>query len=316
MKALLKGKKPANQFLLLISTALVSFFIIGLLGTVILANISGVDLATMSDPSKWNSNDDSILLVIRGMQLVQFICLFLIPSFICSKLFSTYASAYLGLVKPYNVWYFLVGAALLLFAIPLTNYLGELNRLVHFPAGIEKWMKAQEDEAARTLKILLSRRTIPDLLFNLLFIAGLAAVGEELLFRGMAQRILIRWFRSPWAGIIVTAILFSALHVQFYGFLPRFVLGVLLGALYWYSGSLWTAMLAHFVYDALLIVLVYFNPAMMNDEATPEVKNLVAATIISLAAIVGLLIWMRKNTKAKYPDDYADDAIPLKDHPF
>jgi membrane protease YdiL (CAAX protease family) len=316
MKGLLKGKKPGNQFLILISTALVSFFIIGLLGTVILANISGVNLVTMSDPSKWNANDDRFLMVIRGMQLVQFICLFVLPSFICAKLFSTNTSAYLGLVKPYNPWYFLVGAALLLFAIPLTNYLGELNRLVHFPAGIEKWMKTQEDEAARTLKILLSRRTIPDLLFNLFFIAGLAAIGEELLFRGMAQRILIRWFRSPWAGIIVTAVLFSAMHVQFYGFLPRFVLGILLGVLYWYSGSLWTAIIAHFVYDALLIILVYTDPSMLTDEATPQVKNLMVATLVSLAAIAGLMIWMKKNTRVVYPEVYADDAVPIKDHPF
>jgi uncharacterized protein len=316
MKGLLKGKKPATQLLIFISIALGSFFIIGLLGTIILAKVTGVDLVTMSDPSKWNAADDKIIMVIRGMQLIQFICLFIIPVFICAKLFSTNTRTYLGLVKPYNPLYFLIGTCVLLLAIPLTNYLGELNRLVHFPAGIEKWMKAQEDEAARTLKILLSRRTIPDLILNLVFIASLAAIGEELLFRGIAQRIFTRWFKSPWAGIIVTAILFSAMHVQFYGFLPRFLLGILLGAVYWYSGSLWVAILAHFVYDALLITLVYFNPSMLNEDNPGETKNLVLAALISLVAIVTLLIWMKKKTRAVYPEIYAEDAIPLKDHPF
>jgi membrane protease YdiL (CAAX protease family) len=194
--------------------------------------------------------------------------------------------------------------------------LGELNRLVEFPPVIEKWMRAQEDEAAKTMKVLLSRHTISDLLLNLVFVAGLAAVGEELLFRGILQRILIRWFRSPWAGIIVTAILFSAMHVQFYGFLPRLVLGILLGALYWYSGSLWTAIIAHFAYDALLIVLVYMYPHMLNDEATADINTLILPTLLSLTATIILFIWMKRNSRTVYPEVYADDAIPVKDHPF
>lgn len=316
MKGLLKGKKPGTQFLILISITLGSFFIFGLLGTVILSKITGVDLVTMSDTSKWNPADQKILTVIRGMQFVQFICLFILPVFICARLFSTDSNKYLGLVKPSNNYYFLIGIALLLLAIPLTNSLGELNRMVKFPVGIEKWMKDQEEEATRTLRILLSKRTVKDLILNLVCIAGLAAIGEELLFRGMIQRILSRWFKSPWAGIIIAAFLFSALHVQFYGFLPRFVLGILLGALYWYSGSLWTAILAHFVYDGLLIVLVYFDPKLINDENSGLMKSMVGVGLVSLTIVIGLLYWMKKHSRVVYPDVYAGDSILLKDHPF
>jgi uncharacterized protein len=316
MKGLLKGKKPATQLLVLVSVTLGSFFLFGLLGTVILSRVTGMDLMTMSDTTKWNAADERIVWVIRGMQLVQFICLFLIPCFICARLFSLDASKYLGFVPPHNPLYYLVGCALLLLAIPLTNYVGELNRLVEFPSGIASWMKEQEEEAARTIKILLSKRTPADLVLNLFFIAVLAAVGEELLFRGMAQRILTRWFRSPWAAIIVTAILFSAMHVQFYGFIPRLILGVLLGALYWYSGSLWTAILAHFVYDALLITLVYFQPSMLNDQPAGATTTLLYPALMSLFAISALMTWMIKKSKSVHPDMYAEDAIPLKDHPF
>ena len=211
MNGLLKGKSPGMQFLILISRTLASFFILGLIGTLLLSRIAGVGISEMSDVSKWNANDPKIISVIRGMQVVQFICLFLIPSLICARLFSTNTANYLGLKKPYNGYYYLAGAFLLVIAIPLTGLLGEWNRQVQFPSGLENWLKAQEEEAAKTIKILLSRDSIQDLLLNIIFIAALAAIGEELLFRGMLQRILTRWFRSPWIAIIISAFLFSAM---------------------------------------------------------------------------------------------------------
>jgi membrane protease YdiL (CAAX protease family) len=316
MKGLLKAKPPLTQFLILISIALASFFILGLIGTVILSKITGMGLEAMSDPSKWDYNSGTLLTVIRGMQVIQFICLFLIPSFLCAWFFSNDSKKYLGLKKPSNVGYFLVAVAVLLLSLPFVNFLGELNRNVQFPADIAKWMKEQEAEAAKTIQALLSKHTIKDLILNIICIAGLAAVGEELLFRGVVQRLLIKVCKSPWAGIIISAFLFSAMHVQFYGFLPRFVLGILLGAIYWYSGSLWTAILAHFVYDAALIVLVYFNPSSLNDENTLDLSNIALAAAASFIIVVLLVMWMKRKSTATYNNVYADDAILVKDHPF
>lgn len=211
--------------------------------------------------------------------------------------------------------YFLVAAGVLLLSLPLVSFLGELNRNVQFPAGIANWMKELEADAAKTIKALLSKHTIKDLMLNIICIAGLAAVGEELLFRGVAQRLLIKIFKSPWAGIIISAFLFSAMHMQFYGFLPRFVLGTLLGVIYWYSGSLWTAILAHFVYDAALIILVYFNPESLNDENSLNLSNIALGAAISAALVVLLVMWMKKKSTVTYSQVYADDK-QVKDHQF
>lgn len=316
MKGLLKSKRPSTQFLLLICFALASFFLVGLLGTVLLSRISGMSLQDMSESSKWDYNSETLVTVIRGMQFIQFIALFIIPSFLCAWLYSTNSREYLGLRPPSRPVYFLAGIAVLLLALPLVNLLGEWNRGIPFPSGLAQWMKEQEEEAAKSIKALLSRHSIQDLAWNIISIAGLAAVGEELLFRGMVQRLLIKWFKSPWAGILVAAFLFSAMHVQFYGFLPRFVLGILLGAVYWYSGSLWTAILAHFVYDAFLIVLVYFNPASLNDENSLNVSGLAFVAVLSGAAVGALLWWMRSKSSTRFEEVYAPDAEPLKDHPF
>lgn len=316
MRGLLKAKSAGSQFLILISIAMVSFFLLGLIGTMLLSAITGINVAELSDSSKWNFSKPGIISFIRGMQAVQFIGLFLVPTLICAHLFSTDAKTYLGLKKPSSKFYFLTGVAIMLVSIPLVNWVGELNKNFHFPSEVDSWMKRSEEEAAKTVQALLSKRTVKDLVLNIIFIAGLAAVGEELLFRGMVQRLLIKMFKTPWPGIILTAFLFSSMHMQFFGFLPRFLLGILLGAIYWYSGSLWTAILAHFVYDGLLIVLVYFNPAMLNDEASVKLSNLALVGSISFAGVVLLLEWMRKKTTTTFAEVYADDDKPVKDHPF
>jgi hypothetical protein len=316
MRGLLKSRPAWSQFLLLICVALVSLFIIGLLGTSVLAKMTGKSLKELSDLSKWDYTKPETIFLLRGMQVVQFISLFLVPVLLCAWFFSDNTKKYLGLKAPSNVMYFLVGVGIMIISIPLINLLGELNSYVQFPSGIEKWMKDSEKDAARSVQALLTRHTIKDLLLNIICIAGLAAVGEELLFRGMAQRLLIKMFQSPWAGIIVTALLFSAMHLQFYGFLPRFLLGIFLGAVYWYSGSLWVAILGHFVYDALLIVLAYFNPAMINDDQVIKLSSLALGGAVSAVLVVALVLWMRKASAVTYSKVYAEDDVPVKNHPF
>lgn len=316
MRGTLKSKSALSQFLVLIGIALVSLFLIGALGTVILAKLAGMEFSQLADMSKWDYSDPKILFVLRGMQVIQFISLFVIPVFLCAWFFSTDTRSYLGIKAPSSSVYFIVGVLVMLVATPFINLLGEWNKQVQFPSGIEHWMKSSEEDAAKSVNALLSRHTLTDLISNLIVIAGLAAVGEELLFRGMIQRLLTKMFRSPWAGIIIAAFLFSAIHLQFYGFLPRFVLGILLGAAFWYSGSLWVPILGHFVYDGSLIVLAYYKPEMLADNNTVKAGDLALAAAISTVLVVAGVTWMIRNTKTRYSEVYAEDAKPVKDHPF
>ncbi len=316
MRGLLKTRPAYSQILMLVSVVLVSFFIFGLMGTLILSAVTGISLSEMQDLSKLDFNQPSVINFLRGMQLVQFISLFIIPVFVCAWLFSTEPKKYLGLKPPSHSGYIMAGVAVMLVAIPFTGLLGELNRNVSFPSGIESWLKEQEESAGKTIKALLSKSTVKDLLLNIIFIAGLAAVGEELLFRGMAQRLLIKWFKSPWAGIIVAAALFSAMHMQFYGFLPRFVLGILLGAIYWYSGSLWVAILAHFIYDATLITAAYFYPELLADENNMALPGMALTGTVSFLLVVLLVTWMKRKSVVTYQSVYAGDTVPVKNHPF
>jgi uncharacterized protein len=317
MKGLLKTKPAINQFLVLFGVTLVSLFLIGAIASVIMIPISGIKLSEIKDVLKTDFSKPGVLTYFRGLQVIQFLALFIIPVFICAHLFSENKKEYLGLKIPSNTAYYVAGIAILLLAIPLAGWLGEINKNISFPSSWASWMKKSEEQAAHVQTGLLSRHTIPDLLINIVLIAGTAGVGEELLFRGMAQRLLTKMFKSPWAGILIAAFLFSAMHMQFYGFLPRFLLGILLGAAYWYSGSLWVSMLAHFVYDAVVLIMMYNASALVDEKATPLTgQTLLVAGLASGAVVGAILFWMKKKSTVTYQQVYADDAIPVKNHPF
>lgn len=321
MKGSLKTRSGLNQFLLFVCVAIVSYVVLSAIGGLVVYQIYGkaMGMKGIQDLSKINYAHPSAPDFIRGLQLVQFISLFLLPSLICAYLFGQHIRKYLGLRPPSHGLYWLVGAAILLLALPFANFLGVLNQQLPLPKIVNDWMKEMEVEAAKTTFALLSHHTVKDLFLNLVFVAGLAAIGEELIFRGMIQRMLIKAFKSPWAGIIVSAILFSAIHMQFFGFFPRFLLGILLGVIYWYSGSLYAAMLAHFIYDAFVITVAYFMPDTLKEAGKPFDGNMIslaAGAVISLAVITWLVQWMKRNSSQQFDSVYADDSIPLKDHPF
>lgn len=316
MRGLLKTRPAWSQFLVLISITLVSLFIFGLLGASVLGKITGKTLTEVSDFSKWDYSKPETNFLIRGTLIIQFISFFVLPVVICTWLFSTNSKHYLGLKRPSNVAYIAAGIGIMIISIPLINLVGELNRNIQLPSSLERWMKNGEESAAKSINALLAKQTISELLLNIACIAGLAAVGEELLFRGMAQRLLIKMFRSPMTGIVVAAILFSALHMQFYGFAPRLLLGVFLGMAYWYSGSLWVSILGHFVYDALLIVLSYFNPEMLKEGEAVKLSGMAFTAVISAVLVVLIIVWMKMKSTATFEKVYADDTATAKDHPF
>jgi len=308
-KGFYQDRSTGQQLLLLLGLSLMSFFIVGLLGTFILSAITGITVEQLATISKMKTPHPQLGFFIRGMQLAQFLGLFLIPSWLAARLFSTQPTrAYLTLCRPVHPGFWMIGITILLFSLPLVQWLGELNRAVEFPPALADWMKEKENDANDTVKALLGLRTVKDLLLNIVFVAGLAAVGEELLFRGVLQRMFFRQFGQAWPAILLSAFLFSAMHMQFYGFLPRFVLGILLGAVYWYSGSLWTAILGHFFYDTLLIVLVYFNPVLLQDEPVVGPQAMMVSGLVSALLVTMHLHWMLRHSEVDQHQDNEDDS--------
>jgi membrane protease YdiL (CAAX protease family) len=147
-------------------------------------------------------------------------------------------------------------------------------------APVEQWMREQESAAEALTAQLVAGGDVLLLMSNLFVIALVAAVSEEFFFRGALQRIIGLRVRNRHTAVWLTAFLFSAFHLQFYGFLPRMLLGVFLGYLLVWSGTVWLPVLAHFVNNAL--VLLFLSLWQANDSPSPLSRYLTGETDASL----------------------------------
>jgi len=311
MQSYLKTRPVWIQLLLFLGMALGIFMVVSIIGMWILSSMTGISMFDVADISKWSNTNPKMLTYVRGMLLLQFLGLFVLPSLLFAYFSDPKPLHYIGLKKPVKPIYWILGIASLIIAIPLVEYTGLLNRQVNFGAA-QKWMQSMEDEALQQIKFMLGKHNPGELITNIIFISLFAGIGEELFFRGVLQRLFIKAFKNPWIGIMITAFLFSALHIQFFGFIPRFLLGILLGAVYWYSGSLLTAIAAHFLYDGFFIVWAYFQPKIIDDTESSLFNGpiQIALTLLS-AALVFLLVWlMKKNSSITYSEVYKNDSIP------
>ncbi len=240
--------------------------------------------------------------VLKLIQTVSEIGTFILPAFFVAYTFSNSATGYLKLDKKPN-WISVAAVfAMLIAAVPVINFLGELNSRMVFPswlAGLERMMKESEDQASKLTEKFLAINSPFQFVYAIIMIAVLPALGEELLFRGVLQRIFSEWSRNIHTGVWATAILFSAMHMQFYGFVPRMLLGVMLGYLFLWSGSLWLPILAHFFNNGAAVVASYLykENSISVDPDKIGTENDYAAVAVSVILTAGLLWFIYKREK-------------------
>ena len=207
----------------------------------------------------------------------------------------------LGFRRLSSPWWLIIVALVLMFvSIPVTTTLTTWNEGMHLGgafSGIEKWMKELEETAQALTDKMTNVDTIGGLLLNLLVIALIPAVGEEMTFRGVIQQSLTRRM-NPHIAIILSAAIFSFFHFQFFGFLPRLFLGILLGYMFYITGSLWTSILMHFVNNGAAVTLYYLGNIGVIEDAehwgeTQNVWIIVASAVMTL----GLIIWSWRKRK-------------------
>ena len=307
------------QLLLFFGIAMASFMIAGLIGTSVLSGMTGINLSGLQNISSWDPANPAYTTYIRGMLVVQFVFLWVVPCLLFSFLADPkQPMKFLGLNRPSHHLFWLLGILVMLVGYPFVEYIGYINQKLIVSTGGESWMKNLEEQALKQMQFMFREQTTTELLLNLLCIAVFAGVGEELFFRGVLQRLLIKTTRNAWVGILLTAIIFSGFHMQFYGFLPRLFLGALLGAIYWYSGSLWVAILVHFLYDAVGVTLIHFNPHMLQNANETIIKGewqLLIGAMISLALTFAILQQMQKRSVASYEAVY-NDELPKETDDF
>ncbi len=197
------------------------------------------------------------LVGMKWLQLLQSVATFLLPALAGAYLWSNTPMQWLHLNKKPSWQEASAAVVIMLLAIPGINLLSAWNQQMVLPewmSGIEQWMRMQEDAAAQLTEQFLRVDTVGGLLVNIGLMALLPAVGEELTFRGVVQGMFTR---NKHVAIWATAAIFSFVHMQFYGFLPRMLLGAMFGYMLWWTGSLWVPMLMHFVNNCAAVVVAY-----------------------------------------------------------
>ena len=242
---------------------------------------------------------------LKWIQLLQTISLFLLPSLILAYLCSQTPCKWLQLDKKVDWTVLLWAIGIMLVALPAINLTGHLNQQMVLPdwlSGVEEWMKNKETEAEWLTKQFMSVTTVSGLLVNLFLMAVLPALSEEIAFRGVLQRLLnfqLSTFNSHLA-IWITAIIFSAIHMQFYGFVPRMLMGALFGYMLVWTGSLWVPMLMHFVNNGMAVLLYFMaNRAHWDIDKVDAIGtgNTLWLGIVSLVlTVVGIYMFRRSTT--------------------
>ena len=184
---------------------------------------------------------------------------------------------------------------------PLIELLSRINQNMVLPdylSGVQKWMRDSEDKAEKLIALLLKMDTIFGVIANVIAIGLFTAIVEELMFRGCVQTIFAKWTGNVHAAVWITAILFSAFHMEFFGFLPRLLLGALFGYFAAWSGSVWPAVWAHFINNSTAVIAVYLYQhklVKIDPNSTHIFKS--PAYVFSFIIVLFLLFLYSKEAK-------------------
>lgn len=298
LKAIWEQNSPYSKLLLTVGVILVSTTLFTVIGTAIATAMYGISAEQLPNYLANISTDPVAVSIMKIIQIASSIGVFIFPALFLAFVFSQDAGGFLKLNRSSTLPVVVLTAAMMLSAIPLINAMGEWNSHMHLPgflSEVEKWMRDAEDRAAEITEAFMKMETGGDLLINFIMIALLPAIGEELLFRGVIQRVLSDWSRNRHIGIWIAALLFSAMHAQFYGFLPRMLLGALFGYLLVWSGSIWVPILAHLVNNGAAVLFTWFmskGSVTWNIDtvgAHPEDAMWVIGSLLLTVAFTGLI---------------------------
>lgn len=223
----------------------------------------------------------------RLMQFVSTFFFMALPSVIFARIINKQAFKYIGFngaISGKQV-FFIVG--IMFMGLYVSEMLGAVNELIPISKTAEGYFKALEKEYNEEMMAIASMKSVQDYIVSLVMIALLPAIFEEMLFRGALQPVMINISKNVFIGIFLTSFLFSAIHISYYGFLPRLALGLMIGYVFYYSKNLWLASITHFLYNAFGVSQMYalsmrgeLTPEAMSANNTPLIYGLLAAVSV------------------------------------
>lgn len=267
-----KGTSFTAAFFLLIGLSLAGLIIGSMIGVALLAGKADGGIGDLSSFVK----DPANAAALRLTQIISVILSMILPVILIAWLVNRKPFELVGFrMKPYGKQLLIV-AAIVFFSVMIAGALGYVNKdIVFFDRWKEEFEKLEKTYAEQ-VAAMVNLKSFGGFVFSLFLMAILPAIGEEMLFRGGLQNFLTKATHRPWLSIVVISILFSLIHFSFFGFLPRFFLGLVLGAIFYYTQNLWLSVFAHFLNNAFAVTAMYIyvrqgkslQEAMKDDAAS------------------------------------------------
>lgn len=238
-----------------------------------------------------------------GMMLmltVQDVLLFIVPAIATMAIFYRRPLHAMAFDRAPGWKALLVVVAFYILSIPAMNWLVTANEAMSLPAslsGLEHWMRVMEDSAAETTRQILDIHTVGGLIVCVLVVGVMAGLSEEILFRGAMLRMMQDSRMNVHLVVWIVAIIFSAFHMQFYGFFPRMILGLWLGYLLVWTGSLWVPIIAHALNNSTVVFFSYLSNVGILPEGYGDSIGIPSdgafpwLALISFIASLSLALW-------------------------
>lgn len=287
-----KGISYTGGFFILIALAIAGIFVGTILSIPIWTSMTGKGILEMKDQLGNPAYSSAFKLI----QSVSTFFGFFIPAIITAILLSR---------RPYNLLGFTsrvqwnqvgVVVAIMFLALFISTSFGYFNQHIPLSPSLKTRFQELEDEYNSQVEAIMQLKGVGDYMLGLLIMGLLPALCEETLFRGGLQNFLTRSTQKPWLSILIVSILFSAVHFSFYGFLPRMFLGIVLGLIYYYTGSLWLSIVAHFFNNAIAVSQYYFSssPSLKQMAQENPPLPLVYLGLIAIPFLVALLFLLKR----------------------
>lgn len=294
---------PGLKILFSLGIAFIFMLVFLFLSSLIAMIFFDFEVGKLNDASTNPLQGDN-LNVLRLLQIGQTIGMFLVPAWVLAWIFGKKPGTYLKTNKGFLIISLILVVVMVFLIQPFINLTAVANRLLVLPSSmndVQTWMMESEKSAEINTLAFLEVSSGWILVFNIVMVGVLPAIAEEFFFRGVIQKLFVDWSKNLHLGILFSALLFSAFHMQFYTFLPRLIMGIYLGYLFVWSGSMWIPVFAHFVNNSVGVVGIYLlhnNYLGEQIEATELTGSLIITGLISVVICTGLLLLIRKKSLA------------------
>lgn len=211
---------------------------------------------------------------VLSVSVIQGLLAFVFPTLLTWILTSSEPAVSIGLREQVSgrLWLWIISLYIIAYpALCQTVFWNEHMSLPDSMAALEATWRKWEEAGAKTTNEILSVSSIGAMIVNVLIVGLFTGFAEEMFFRAGFQKLMIQSGLHPGIAIWLAALIFSAVHMQFFGFVPRLLLGAMFGYVYYRTGSIWASALLHGINNSIVVVTTWLAALGIISENVDDI---------------------------------------------